>query len=199
MTSSALSQQALVLNKSWAAITTISVRHAIRLLFKGSARAIVPDTYEIHEFGSWADLAVAPDEPCIRAVALRIKVPEIILLTGYGGIPKQSVTFTRRNLYRRDRNTCQYCGCRPGTSELSIDHVIPYSRGGRNTWENCVLACMKCNRKKGSRLLREAGLTLLRKPTRPRWTPIIEIPIGRRRHSWERFVSERYWNTTLQP
>jgi 5-methylcytosine-specific restriction endonuclease McrA len=199
MNSSVLSQQALVLNRSWAAIATTSVRHAMRLMFKGSARAIVPETYELHEFATWADLAVEPDEPCIRTVALRIKVPEVILLTSYAGIPNKSVTFTRRNLYRRDRNTCQYCGRRPGTSELSIDHVVPYSRGGRNTWENCVLACMKCNRKKGNRLPQEAGLKLLHEPRRPKWTPIVEIPVGRRRQSWEKFVSERYWNIALRP
>lgn len=199
MTANVLSEQTLVLNRSWSAIATTSVRQAMRLLFKGAAKAVAPDTYEMHGFESWAVLAVGPDEPCVRSVALRIKVPEIILLTGYNGMPSKAVTFTRRNLYRRDRNTCQYCGKRPGTTELSIDHVVPYSRGGRNTWENCVLACMRCNRRKGNRLPEEAGLRLLRTPYRPRWTPILEIPVGRRLQSWERFVSERYWNVELEP
>lgn len=193
-----LSQPALVLNRSWYAIATTPVRHALRLLFTGAANAIRPETYEAHAFESWADLAVGPDEPCIRTVRLRMRVPEVIALTRYDGIPKQAVVFTRRNLYKRDANTCQYCGARPGTSELSIDHVVPTSRGGRNTWENCVLACMRCNRRKGDHTPSEAGMRLLQQPRRPRWTPTLEIPIGRVHQSWEKFVSERYWNVKLR-
>jgi 5-methylcytosine-specific restriction endonuclease McrA len=196
---SILSQPALVLNRSWAAISTITVQHALKLLFTGSARAVHIDSYEVHGFETWADLAVRPDEPCIRTVSLQIKVPEVVVLTSYNGMPTQSVVFTRRNLYKRDRNMCQYCGRRPGTSELSIDHVLPRSRGGKSTWANCVLACMRCNRKKGSRLPEEAGLHLLKKPVPPRWSPTLEIPLGRVKQSWERFVSERYWNVTLEP
>ena len=73
------------------------------------------------------------------------------------------------------------------------------SRGGVSSWENCVLACMRCNRRKGSRTPEESGLRLLKRPVIPRWSPTIEIPIGRVRQSWERFVSERYWNVTLEP
>jgi 5-methylcytosine-specific restriction endonuclease McrA len=197
--SNVLSQPGLVLNRSWAAITTVTVRQALKLLFTDSARAVHTDSYEVHGFESWADLAVQPDEPSIRTVHLHIKVPEVIVLTHYNGVPRQSVVFTRRNLYKRDRNTCQYCGRRPGTSELSIDHVLPRSRGGKSTWQNCVLACMRCNRRKGSRLPAESGLKLLKSPIAPRWSPTLEIPIGRVRQSWERFVSDRYWDTTLEP
>jgi 5-methylcytosine-specific restriction endonuclease McrA len=197
--SGVLGQPALVLNRSWSAISTITVRHALKLLFTGSARAVNTESYEVHEFDTWADLAVDPDEPCIRTVRLQIKVPEVVVLTGYNGMPVQSVVFTRRNLYKRDHNMCQYCGRRPGTSELSIDHVVPRSRGGVSSWTNCVLACMRCNRRKGSRLPEEAGLRLLARPVAPRWSPTIEIPLGRVRQSWERFVSERYWNVTLEP
>ena len=199
LNSNVLSQPALVLNRSWSAITTVTVRQALKLLFTGTARAVHTDSYEAHEFDSWADLAVQPDEPCIRTVQLKIKVPEVIVLTGYNGMPTQNVVFTRRNLYKRDRNTCQYCGRRPGTSELSIDHVWPRSRGGKSTWDNCVLACMRCNRRKGSRTLSEAGLKLLKAPVAPRWSPTLEIPIARVRLSWERFVSDQYWDATLEP
>ena len=192
-----LTEPTLVLNKSWRAISTTTVRNALRLLFTGAAEAIRPETYESHGFDSWADLAVEPGEPCIRTVRLRIRVPEVIVLRRYNGLPNQSVVFTRRNLYKRDRNTCQYCGARPGTAELSIDHVVPTSRGGHGTWKNCVLACMRCNRRKGNRTPDEAGLTLLQRPVKPRWSPTLEIPIGRVRQSWEKFVSDRYWNVTL--
>ncbi|HEB54187.1 MAG TPA: HNH endonuclease, partial [bacterium] len=147
MALSVLSLPTLVLNRSWIAIDTTSVVDAMRLLFKGSALAVRPENYETHAFESWADLAVEPDEPHIRTARLRIRVPEIIALTGYDRVPKRAVAFTRRHLFDRDRRRCQYCGCTPGTSELTIDHVVPRSRGGLSTWTNCVLACVACNRR----------------------------------------------------
>lgn len=199
MQASVLTQPTLVLNKSWLAIATTPVRQALRLVYAGSAKAIQPETYEAHAFESWADLAVAPEEPCVRTVTLRIRVPEVIMLTRYDRMPAQSVVFTRRNLYKRDRNTCQYCGLRPGTAELTIDHVVPRSRGGRSTWDNCVLACVKCNRRKADRTPEEAGLHLKKTPVRPPWSPALGVPIGRVRQSWEKFVSERYWTVPLEP
>jgi 5-methylcytosine-specific restriction endonuclease McrA len=196
---SVLSQPTLVLNESWIAIHTVPVKHALRLMFTGAAKAVQPETYEVHEFESWADLGVLRDEPCIRTVALRIRVPEVIVLTRYNGLPDPGAVFTRRNLFRRDHNTCQYCGSRPGTSELSIDHVLPRSRGGRSSWENCVLACMECNRRKANRTPDEAHMALLKQPVKPRWSPLIEIPVARVRQSWERFVSDRYWDAPLEP
>jgi 5-methylcytosine-specific restriction endonuclease McrA len=198
MTSSVLSQPTLVLNRSWVAIHATSVMDAMRLLFKGAAMAIRTDTYEVHGFDSWADLSVEPDEPHVRTVRLRIRVPEVIVLTHYDGIPSHSVPFTRRNLFKRDRNTCQYCGARPGTAELTIDHVVPRSRGGRSSWSNCVLACVRCNRRKANRTPREARLHLHRDPGAPKWSPILALPVGRVRQSWERFIGEQYWNALLE-
>lgn len=199
MTTSALSQPTLVLNRSWVAIHATTAFDALRLLFKGAAKAVRTDTYEVHEFESWADLAVEPDEPHVRTVTLRLRIPEVIVLTRYDGIPSHSVPFTRRNLFRRDRNTCQYCGARPGTSELTIDHVLPRSRGGQSCWDNCALACVPCNRRKANRTPREAGMRMRREPVAPRWSPTLSIPLGRVRQSWEKFVGEQYWNTLLEP
>ncbi len=196
---SILSQPALVLNRSWLAIHTVPIRHALHLMCTGAAKAVQPDTYEVHGFESWADLAVPPDEPCIRSVRLRLKVPEVIVLTRHDGLPVPSAVFNRRNLFRRDHNTCQYCGARPGTSELSIDHVVPRAQGGRSSWRNCALACTECNHRKGGRTPREAGMRLLGRPEKPDWTPFLEIPVGRVRQSWRRFVSERYWEARLEP
>jgi 5-methylcytosine-specific restriction endonuclease McrA len=196
---SVLSQPALVLNRSWTAVATTSVRHALGLMFKGSAMAIRPDTYEVHGFETWKDLSVPSGEPFVRTVSLSVRVPEVIVLTRYNSIPNTSVVFSRRNLYKRDRNTCQYCGSRPGTAELSIDHVTPRSRGGRTTWRNCVLACVPCNRRKANRMPDESGMHLLSNPLPPRWTPMLELPLGRVRQSWERFVSDRYWDVQLEP
>ena len=199
MDASVLTQHTLVLNRSWLAIATTPVVRALGLLYSGAAKAIRPDTYELHGFESWADLAVEAHEPHVRTVELMIRIPEIIVLTRYDGMPKQTVVFTRRNIYKRDRNTCQYCSARPGTSELTIDHVQPRSRGGRSTWENCVLACVRCNRRKADRTPEEAGLHLLTLPRKPRWAPTLGVPIARVRQSWQKFVSERYWNVPLEP
>ena len=181
---SVLAQPALVLNESWAAIHTVTVRHALRLMFTGAAKAVAPNSYEILEFDSWMALAVSPEEPCIKTVKLRIKVPEVIVLTHYNGLPNPAAVFSRRNLFRRDHNQCQYCGVRPGTAELSIDHVWPRSRGGRSSWENCVLACMDCNRRKRDRTPDEAGMRLARVPRAPRELTWVAVAVARVPEAW---------------
>jgi 5-methylcytosine-specific restriction endonuclease McrA len=168
-------------------------------MFTAAARAVEPETYQTHAFETWTELSVAPDEPCVRTVRLSIKVPEIVVLTRHRARPRSSVVFNRRNLFARDRNTCQYCGARPGTAELTIDHVLPRSRGGQGSWENCVLACVRCNLKKRNRTPEEAGMKMLHAPHKPAWSPIIDVPIARVRQSWRRFVSEAYWNVPLVP
>jgi len=195
---SILNEETLVLNRSWVAITTTSVRDALTMLFTGNARAIQPDTYETFGFDSWSALAIPPHAPCVRTVSMRIRIPEVVVLTRYGGVPRMTPSFSRRNLFLRDTNTCQYCGKRPGTKELTIDHVLPRSRGGLSSWANCVLACVDCNRRKANRLPSEASMILLKKPACPAWTPIMEVPLMRVRQSWKKFVSDSYWNATLE-
>lgn len=193
-----LNEQTLVLNRHWVPIGTTSVRTAICLLYRQTARAISPEDYSLHDFDSWASLRVAEEEPCIRTVSLRLKVPEVVLLTAYDSFPRHRVTFSRKNLFRRDRHTCQYCGHRPPVDELSIDHVVPRSRGGISTWTNCVLSCLRCNRRKGNRTVEEAGMRLIHSPVEPTWTPCISIPLGKRRTSWQQFIAREYWNVELE-
>lgn len=193
MTSSVLAQDTLVLNRSWLAIATTPVRHAMSLLFTGSAHAIQPETFETHDFESWAALEVEPGQPCVTTVRLRLRVPEVVVLRSFSGVPRQHLPFTRRNLVRRDDSRCQYCGRRPGHAELSIDHVIPRAKGGETSWENCVLACVHCNRRKGSKLVHEAGMHLLQKPRAPQWSPIFEVAGKQKREAWRRFVAEKHW------
>ena len=150
-----------------------------------------------YDFDSWSDLSLSEGQPHIRTVRLSIPVPEVILLLSHDKIPSRNVPFSRRNLYRRDGFRCQYCGTRCPTQELSIDHVIPRSRGGRTSWENCVIACIPCNVKKGHRTLRAATMGLVRKPLRPHWSPCLQVSMKSRRASWERFVSDQYWSVTL--
>jgi 5-methylcytosine-specific restriction endonuclease McrA len=193
-----LSEPALVLNRSWFPIGTTTVRDAICLVYRDAARALDPEDFRVHDFDSWSSLRVAENEPCIRTVRLTIRIPEVIILTEYDAIPRHRVPFSRRNIYKRDHYQCQYCGAKPPMCDLTVDHVTPRSEGGRSTWENCVLACLRCNRRKANRSLGESGIRLLRVPREPRWSPCIAIPLAKRRASWERFVSERYWNVELE-
>ncbi|MHC4956535.1 MAG: HNH endonuclease [Planctomycetota bacterium] len=193
-----LDERTLVLNRSWVAITTTTVRNALSMVYQGAAKVICANTYQAHDFHSWAEVGAAWDEPGVRTISVRVRVPEIIVLAVYDGFPQRTVAFSRRNLYRRDRFTCQYCGERPGTEELTIDHVVPRSRGGRSTWQNCVLACVDCNKRKANRLPAEAGVRLSRPPNVPRWSWDVEVAVGHRKSSWGQFLSDHYWNVELE-
>jgi 5-methylcytosine-specific restriction endonuclease McrA len=193
-----LSEPALVLNHNWYPIGTTTVRDAICMVYRDAAKALDPLDCSVHDFDSWASLRVAENEPCIRTVRLRIRVPEIIVLNTYDALPRRRVPFSRRNIYKRDEYRCQYCGARSPVSELTIDHITPRSLGGRSTWDNCVIACLRCNRRKAHRTPEEAGLHLRNAPHEPHWSPCVSIPIVKRRASWEQFVSERYWNAELE-
>ncbi|MFQ5697362.1 MAG: HNH endonuclease [Myxococcota bacterium] len=196
MTASAV----LVLNRSYLPVHVTTVRRAFSLLYQGLAR-VVDDQYETFDFDSWRDLAIRAGDDSIGVVGGLIRVPRVILLTAFDRIPKRHVRFSRINVYARDRNTCQYCGRHFSRSELNLDHVVPRSRGGRTTWENVVCSCLDCNRRKGGRTPKQAGLRLIQAPRRPRWTPMTGILAGRRGYpEWRPFLSivdASYWNAEL--
>jgi 5-methylcytosine-specific restriction endonuclease McrA len=185
-------RQVLVLNRNWTAITTATVRQAMVLLFRDKAQAICPETYAVYALESWVERSQERVEEGVgrflRTPTLPVEAPEVILLCAYGGIPRVEISFSRRNLYRRDGYACQYCGRNRPASELSIDHVLPRSRGGRTTWENCVLACVRCNSKKADRTPREVGFRLLKAPKKPTWSPLIESLPQAQPESWSRFL-----------
>jgi 5-methylcytosine-specific restriction endonuclease McrA len=100
----------------------------------------------------------------VHSAAHAHQVPSVIRLLAYRHIPQQSRALSRKNILLRDRNTCQFCGRVFPSSELTLDHVLPRSRGGRSSWENLVACCYRCNNTKGDRTPEEAGLKLARKP-----------------------------------
>ena len=111
---------------------------------------------------------VAHARPVAEAlVAGGLRVPEVITLTGFERLPSAVVAFSRRNIYKRDHYTCQYCGTQPGSEELTIDHVVPRAQGGESRWDNCVLACVTCNKHKADRTPEEARMPLLYLPYVP--------------------------------
>lgn len=198
MMAKALDHPTLVLNRYWTVVNVVSVRRAIVLVCRNAARIIEPETYETHDMSSWALQAAGSGDGLLRLVNGAIRIPEVIVLLTYDRPPQQHVPFTRRNLYRRDRYTCQYCGARPGTENLSIEHIMPKSLGGKTTWTNCVLACITCNIRKGNRVPEQAGMRLISKPVRPQWIPHITVPDGVVKTSWPQFISDRYWEVELE-
>ena len=199
----ALERPALVLNKNWTPIQTTTVKEAISLVAKGSARILEPDTFEMHDLTSWntasALRAKLGEDVVIRSSHLAIVPPEVIILTQYDKLAQRSVVFSRKNLFKRDRYTCQYCGKQPGPDALTIDHIVPRSKGGTSTWENCVLACIECNKQKADLSLDKCGLKLRKKPVKPSWKVLMQIHPKVRRQSWDQFLSQAYWEVELEP
>lgn len=197
---SALYGQVLVLNRSWVAVHVSSVRRAMNLLYQGLARAVHPDDYTLYDFEDWCELSKGYCEGrFVNTPTFSVRVPEVILLNAFNGFIRQEVRFSRRNIFERDKNTCQYCAKRLSKSELTIDHVVPQSKGGGDTWENLVLACVRCNVRKANRTPTQAGMPLIRTPAKPSWLPTLgsRMPAGKLT-SWQRFVDTAYWDAELQ-
>ena len=207
-----LKRPTLVLNKQWKPINTVPVRQAITMLFgewkdeKGDtvpkATVLDIDTWQTYDWETWSELKPKTGEIIIRDSRDRkIKAPEIIIVTNYSKIPKSQLNFNRRNLFRRDAEKCMYCGVKPGTPRLTIDHIIPRSKGGKTDWLNCVVCCIKCNQKKRNRTPQEANMKLIRPPYKPKFETIENVKLK----SWEIFfgktaddiVSEAYWTVPL--
>lgn len=138
----------LVLNATFEPINVCTVRRAVVLLLKEKA--------EVIEHADWD----------LRSATTTIHRPVVIRLISYVRIPRDTHRrkITRRAVFARDQWTCQYCGSR---SNLTVDHVIPKSKGGVSSWDNIVASCAPCNRRKGNALPRQVGMHLLRQPRTP--------------------------------
>lgn len=175
---SVLGERTLVLNRSWVPIHLTTVRRALVMLFQQSAMAVEPETYATYSFDQWLRVEPPPGGKIVRTPRLAVPVPSVILLSNYDRLPGCNVPFSRRNLSRRDQHRCQYCGHRQTNDLLTIDHVLPRSRGGTTGWTNCVIACIPCNRKKGCRTPEQAGMKLLATPSRPDWALVMAVESG---------------------
>lgn len=198
-----LDAQVLVLNKSWVAVHVTPVKRALTLLFQGHARVVHPTDYSLYDFEDWCELSKSRENftngRFIHTPTFQVRLPEVILLTAFNGFVRREVRLSRRNIFERDEHRCQYCGERHTKQDLTIDHVLPRSRGGEDTWENLVLACVQCNLRKSNRTPDEAHMRLLRKPVKPNWLPRFGVQIPRNELvSWQRFVDLAYWNTEIR-
>jgi 5-methylcytosine-specific restriction endonuclease McrA len=193
-----LNMPTLVLNKTWTPINVTTARRAIVLSFLELAGIVDVPSFELFSFENWVKRGPTNGK-VIHGVDVAFDVPEVVVVKQYDKVPTGGIVFSRRNLYRRDRFACQYCHAKPGSEELTIDHIVPKSRGGRTTWENCVLACLNCNTRKGNRSPREASMTLQTTPKKPAWSPLYAFARrSNRPKSWDAFLSEAYWNTELE-
>jgi len=186
-----LDAHVLVLNRLWQAIHVTVARRAFTLLYLGRAKALDRD-YVTHDWEDWlahSELDGDDGADYVHGLDFKLRVPRVVQLVHYDRVPRSTIKFTRANIYLRDRYRCQYCGRRGKPGELNIDHILPRSRGGDSTWENVVVACVPCNRRKGDELPEEAGMVPMRRPQRPRWHPAVNLQIGGRIHpEWQPFL-----------
>ncbi|MEL4895810.1 HNH endonuclease [Crocosphaera sp. Alani8] len=158
----------LVLNASYEPLNITSWRRAVVLLIKGKAEQL--------ENGE-------------RLIYTDFPLPSVIRLRHYVRVPYKEIPLTRRNILERDRHTCQYCNYKG--EQLTLDHVIPRSRGGGDSWENLVTACVTCNVKKGNRTPKEANMKLRHQPRRPYSSlqfELVKHTRGNLNQEWRKYI-----------
>jgi 5-methylcytosine-specific restriction endonuclease McrA len=164
-----MNAKVLILNQNYEPMSIINVRKAIVLLYLGKA-----------------ELIEANDALRVRSVSMTMPFPSIVRLGVYIRVPYKKIILSRKNILRRDAHKCQYCGRSDLT--LTIDHVVPVSRGGEDTWENLVCACVQCNNKKGFSTPEEAAMPLRRKAMRPNHVTFIRHFVGSLDERWKPYL-----------
>jgi 5-methylcytosine-specific restriction endonuclease McrA len=164
----------LVLNRNWQAIHVKTPAEAFCMMASGSARALDIQGGEVILPVGWSDWLALPIREQDRAVGTPrglVRCPTVIVAGNYASVSMRRLGFNRRNLWQRDGGICQYTGRKLAPHEGNIDHVIPRARGGKTSWDNCVLAHKEINSRKADRLPHEAGLRLLKPPSAPKTLP----------------------------
>jgi 5-methylcytosine-specific restriction endonuclease McrA len=205
-----LNTPVLVLNKNWTPIHIKSAKDAICDVVAECARVMDAENYSLHDWvplrnefgericycgdsncGGWSSLPITDDAKAVHTTKMAIRVPEVIVLNEYDELPQLEIRLTRRNLLLRDNFKCQYCGEAVSNKDFTIDHVVPRSRGGPNSWDNFVVACFPCNIKKRDRTPKEAGLHLRTVPKKPNWYPLATRYTKNSPESWKRFLGDK--------
>lgn len=164
-----LNQSVLLLNQNYEPLTTCSARNAIVMVWAGKAEMVESTGLYVH------------------SVSMTFDVPSIIRLLIFVSIThRRSIQLTKQNILKRDHYTCQYCGTKEGL--MTIDHVVPRSHGGEDSWFNLVCACSRCNNKKGNRLPVEAGMQLIQRPKKPSFRSFIFHGKGHIHSTWRTYL-----------
>ncbi len=159
----------LILNQNYEPLSVCNVKKAIVLLFLGKA-----------------ELIEASDGRLLHSVSMSMPFPSVVRLSVFVRVPYKKIILSRKNILRRDGHRCQYCG--RGDVALTVDHVIPRARGGEDTWENLVCACVHCNNSKGDRTPAESHLKLLRPTIRPNHVMFIRHFVGTIDERWKPYL-----------
>jgi 5-methylcytosine-specific restriction endonuclease McrA len=184
-----LSTQVLVVNRHLQAVHLTTARRAFVLMWSDIARAL-DGAWVAHDFTSWSATRPGDGDLAVGTSRGPLRIPRVVQLMEFDRMPRSTVRLTRRNIFLRDAHTCQYCARQLPTRDLNLDHVMPRSRGGPMSWDNVVCSCRVCNLRKGSRTPPEAGMRLLRRPVRPRWSPVLALAFAPGRPAeWEPFLA----------
>lgn len=206
-----LSDQVLVLNKTYSPINVCSIKRALSMLIQDKAEVVTVEegTYCNYDIHSWSEFSqvkrelnfLNDDEELLALYDGQIIIPRVIRVLHYGKVPSRKVRLNRKNIYLRDNNTCQYCGKQFEQEDLNLDHILPRAQGGTSTWLNLVCSCYKCNTKKAAKTPEQAGMKLIRKPYEPKGGSFFNVNNVQNRvkyQSWKNFVSDIYWQVTLE-
>ncbi|MGE3537135.1 MAG: HNH endonuclease [Candidatus Tectimicrobiota bacterium] len=168
----------LLLNTSFEPLRIIHWKRALTLVFAGKVEVVEEYSREIH------------------SVSVIVRLPAVVRLLTMIRVRAGGVKFSRQNIYARDNYECQYCGCQPPVHELTYDHIVPRVLGGPTDWHNIVTCCITCNRRKGGKMLEQAGMRLRRQPHKPSWQPYVTMALGMRNppESWRGYLA---WHTGL--
>lgn len=164
-----LNSKVLVLNQNYEPMSVCNVKKAIILLFLGKAELIEAHAGKL-----------------LRSVSVSMPFPSVVRLSVYIRVPYKKIILSRKNILRRDGHRCQFCG--RGDLPLTVDHVLPRSRGGEDTWENLVCACVQCNNAKGDRTPEEARMPLMRRASRPNHVTFIRHFVGNIDDRWKPYL-----------
>jgi 5-methylcytosine-specific restriction endonuclease McrA len=205
-TSDALASSVLVLNRSYMAVHVVGVRRAFSLLCRELAEVIHAEDgrFANYDFQGWRENCELrcrhkqPHEDWIRSVRFEIQAPRVIRLLRYDRLPSRALRLNRQTVFARDDHRCQYCGRRFPTHQLSLDHILPRSRGGNTTWENVVCSCVGCNIKKGGRTPQEAHMKLVAKAVRPKRSPLITLKLRNPKYEcWRTWIEGAFCDVRL--
>lgn len=164
-----MSGKVLVLNQDYSPLTVCTVQRAFLLVFLEKA-----------------DLLEADQNEELHTVSTTYPMPAVIKVKKYIQVPYRGVVLTRQNIFKRDHGLCQYCGI---DGDLTLDHLVPRSKGGKSTWNNLVTACKACNAKKGNYTLEEAGLVLKRPPFKPSYIMFLRNNLGAMKKEWASYLN----------